>query len=86
MTNHRTPKPPPLDMGPIGLDGLTAREIVKQSQACHPDWDVRLHCMYLMAEEDINLEELAGLGDRSPHDTITRWLNSPLPSRRDLAR
>lgn len=81
MTNHN-----PNAMGPAGFSGLTAREIVAQSQAIHPDWDERMHAWFLSEEEGINLEQLpAAPGERSPHDTIGRWLTIPLPSRRSLA-
>ena len=57
-----------------GWSGLTAREIVHQSLLCHPDWDIDTHIAYLMHEEGINLEHLAGEGDRGPRETVGRWL------------
>lgn len=70
MTTHH-----PTD-GPQGWSGLSARAICLQSWLCHPDWDSRIHLHYLSEEEGINLEHLpAAPGDRSPHDTINRWLS-----------
>ena len=31
--------------------GLSARQLVEQSQACHPDWTVEDHAFYLVTEE-----------------------------------
>ena len=31
--------------------GLSARQLVEQSAACHPDWTVEDHALYLVTEE-----------------------------------
>lgn len=61
---------------PKGWSGLTAIDIVRQSDLIHPDWDAAMHAWYLTEEEGINLEHLpAAPGERNPHDTINRWLD-----------
>lgn len=53
-------------------DRLTSWQVVRQSQLCHPDWDVATHIQYL-DQAGYDWRRLGRPGE-TPEQCIARWL------------
>lgn len=42
-----------------GYSGLAAWQVIVQSDACHPEWDVQMHAAYLASEEGLEISTAA---------------------------